>query len=49
MRFADTIILLYAAIIEASRVLGCRAVLSEDLGSGRDYDGIELENPFESQ
>ncbi len=36
-----------AAIIEAARVLGCRTVLSEDLGSGREYDGVAVENPFE--
>jgi len=35
-----------AAIIEAARALGCKTVLSEDLGSGRDYDGVRVEDPF---
>ncbi len=35
-----------AAIIEASRALGCPVVLSEDLDSGTDFDGIRVENPF---
>lgn len=35
-----------AAIIEASRVLGCAEVLSEDLDAGTDYDGIRVLNPF---
>ena len=35
-----------AAIIEAARALGCRTVLTEDLGSGRDFDGVKVENPF---
>ncbi len=35
-----------AAIIEASRVLGCAVVLSEDLDAGTDYDGIRVQNPF---
>lgn len=35
-----------AAIIEASRFLGCVAVLSEDLDAGTDYDGIRVQNPF---
>jgi len=35
-----------AAIIEASRVLGCAVVLSEDLDTGTDYDGVRVENPF---
>ncbi|MGH2467264.1 MAG: PIN domain-containing protein [Candidatus Limnocylindrales bacterium] len=35
-----------AAIIEASRVLGCAAVLSEDLDPGTDFDGIRVQNPF---
>lgn len=35
-----------AAIIEAARDLGCHVVLSEDLGSGTDYDGVRVENPF---
>jgi predicted nucleic acid-binding protein len=35
-----------AAIIEASRVLGCAVVLSEDLDVGTDYDGVRVQNPF---
>jgi predicted nucleic acid-binding protein len=35
-----------AAIIEASRALGCGVVLSEDLNHGQDYEGVRVENPF---
>ena len=35
-----------AAIVEASRLLGCVTVLSEDLDTGTDFDGIRVENPF---
>ena len=35
-----------AAIIEASRVLGCTEVLSEDLNDGQDYGGVRVTNPF---
>lgn len=35
-----------AAIIEAARALGCREVLSEDLGDGQDYGGVWVVNPF---
>jgi predicted nucleic acid-binding protein len=35
-----------AAIIEASRALGCAVVLSEDLDAGTDDDGVRVENPF---
>lgn len=35
-----------AAILEASRSLGCPVVLSEDLGEGQDYGGVRVENPF---
>jgi predicted nucleic acid-binding protein len=35
-----------AAIIEAGRQLGCAVVLSEDLDTGTDYDGVRVENPF---
>lgn len=35
-----------AAILEAARSLGCKVVLSEDLGDGTDYDGVRVENPF---
>ncbi len=34
-----------AAIIEASRVLGCQVVLSEDLDAGTDYAGVRVEDP----
>lgn len=36
-----------AAIIEAGRTLGCSVVLSEDLDTRTDYDGLRVENPFE--
>ena len=36
-----------AAIIEASRALGCPVVLSEDLDVGTDYAGVRVENPFD--
>ena len=36
-----------ALIIEAARVSGCRRVLSEDLQSGQDFEGIVVGNPFE--
>lgn len=35
-----------AAIVEASRALGCDVVLSEDLAHGEDYAGVRVENPF---
>jgi predicted nucleic acid-binding protein len=35
-----------AAIIEASRQLGCDVVLSEDLSHGQDYAGVRVEDPF---
>ncbi len=35
-----------ALIIEAARTAGCRRVLSEDLNSGQDFDGVMVENPF---
>jgi predicted nucleic acid-binding protein len=35
-----------AAILEASRSLGCDVVLSEDLTDGEDYAGVRVENPF---
>ena len=37
-----------AAILEASRALGCDIVLSEDLADGEDYAGVRVENPFRS-
>jgi predicted nucleic acid-binding protein len=36
-----------AAILEAGRALGCAVVLSEDLDSATDYDGIRVEDPFD--
>jgi predicted nucleic acid-binding protein len=35
-----------AAIIEASRAIGCTQVLSEDLSDGQDYAGVRVANPF---
>jgi predicted nucleic acid-binding protein len=35
-----------AAIIEASRAMGCAQVLSEDLDNGQDYGGVRAVNPF---
>ncbi len=35
-----------AAIIEASRAVGCTVVVSEDLDVQTDYDGVRVENPF---
>ena len=35
-----------AAIIEASRAMGCAQVLSEDLSDGQDYGGVEVVDPF---
>jgi predicted nucleic acid-binding protein len=35
-----------AAIIEASRTMGCTEVLSEDLDDGQDYAGVRVTNPF---
>ena len=35
-----------AAIIEAARTSGCRQVLSEDLNSGQDFDGVTVIDPF---
>jgi predicted nucleic acid-binding protein len=35
-----------AAIIEASRALGCVQVLSEDLNDGQDFAGVRVTNPF---
>ena len=37
-----------AAIVEASRALGCDVVLSEDLAAGQDFGGVRVENPFVS-
>ena len=35
-----------AAIIEASRAMGCTQVLSEDLSDDQDYGGVRVANPF---
>ena len=35
-----------AAVLEASRSLGCDVVLSEDLSDGEDYAGVRVKNPF---
>jgi predicted nucleic acid-binding protein len=35
-----------AAILEASRALGCEVVLSEDFADETDYGGVRVENPF---
>ena len=37
-----------ALIIEAARAAGCRRVMSEDLHAGQDFEGVAVENPFES-
>ncbi len=38
-----------AAIIEASRAIGCTHVLSEDLNDGQDYGGVRVTNPFSTR
>ena len=38
-----------AAIIEAARILGCRTVLSEDLGHDANYGGVQVKNPFRKE
>ena len=38
-----------AAILEAGRALGCAVVLSEDLDTTTDYDGIRVVNPFDAE
>jgi len=35
-----------AAIIEAARLAHCDVVLSEDLNSGQNFDGVTVVNPF---
>lgn len=35
-----------ACIIEATRLAGCESVLSEDLQSGQNFDGVRVVNPF---
>ena len=35
-----------AVIVAAARALGCRELLSEDMGHGREIEGIIITNPF---
>jgi len=35
-----------ALILEAARALGCRVVLSEDMGGGASYGSVKVVNPF---
>ena len=35
-----------AAIVSAARALGCRELLSEDMGHGREIEGLIITNPF---
>jgi predicted nucleic acid-binding protein len=35
-----------AAIVAAARALGCRELLSEDMGHGREIEGLIITNPF---
>jgi len=35
-----------ALVIEAARAAGCTTVLSEDLQTGQDFDGVRIKNPF---
>lgn len=35
-----------AAIVAAARALGCRELLSEDMGHGREVEGVTIINPF---
>jgi len=37
-----------AAILIAAKQLGCQIVYSEDLDHGRQYDGVQVINPFRS-
>jgi len=38
-----------ALIIRAAKQAGCRVLLSEDLQTGRDFDGVRIVNPFANQ
>ena len=38
-----------AAIVAATKQMGCTVVYSEDLNSGQDYDGVTVVNPFTLQ
>lgn len=33
-------------IIAAAKKANCHVILSEDLSSGQDYDGVVVNNPF---
>jgi predicted nucleic acid-binding protein len=33
-------------IIEAARAAGCKRILSEDFQTGRDFNGVTVENPI---
>lgn len=35
-----------AAIVAAAQVVGCDALLTEDLQHGQEYDGVRVVNPF---
>ena len=35
-----------SAILAAALVIGCDTVLSEDLSSEQEYDGLRVTNPF---
>ena len=35
-----------SAIIAAAKVVGCDTLLTEDLNTGQDYDGVKVINPF---
>jgi predicted nucleic acid-binding protein len=35
-----------AAIVAAARALGCRQLFSEDMGHGREIEGVQINNPF---
>ena len=35
-----------AAIVAAARSLGCRQLFSEDMGHGREIEGVQINNPF---
>jgi predicted nucleic acid-binding protein len=49
--FADSDVLVYtddrdALIVRAASAAGCARILSEDMQTGRRFDGIEIVNPF---
>jgi predicted nucleic acid-binding protein len=37
-----------AMILTSANSLGCRALYSEDLGAGQNYDGVLVVNPFDA-